>query len=73
MVQSGQDANFSDRLLFSLWFVKFAPILLLDGDAFTAWPMDALFDYGVGPVTNLLAKMIRVQLTAVRSRELFTC
>ncbi len=60
MIESTQDSDFSDGLLFTLPIFKFISVLLLNCNSFISWSMDAFFDNCVGAMPDLLTKKVSV-------------
>jgi len=73
MVKSAQNSDFSDRLLLSLYVFKLAPFHLFDRHSLASWPMNALFDNGIGSMADFFAKMVHIQILTVRCRKLSPC
>ena len=70
VVQSTQDSDLSDGLFLALRVLQLGPIVLLNGHFLATGLIDALFDHCVGPMPNLLAKVVHIQVITVRCGEL---
>ena len=72
VVELAEDADLADRLLLSLRFFELGTVVLLDRDPLTSRSMNALLHHCVCATANLLAKVIGVEIAAVRRCKIFS-
>lgn len=70
VIELGQDLDLPYSLLLPLQIQKFVPIILLDRNSFSRFPVYGLLDFGVCTSANELAKRVVIYLRAVWRREL---
>lgn len=73
VVESAQNSDLSYRLFLPLCVLKLTPFHLFDCHSLTSWPVNALFDNGVGPMADFFAKVVHIQILTVGCRELLPC
>lgn len=73
VVESAQNSDFSYSLFLPLCVLKLTPFHLFDRHSLTSWPVNALFDNGVGPMADFFAKVVHIQILTVGCRELLPC
>ena len=72
MVQLAQNADLPYRLLLPLSLLQLRAVVLLNSDALSARPMNALLDHCVGTVADLLAEVVDVEIGAVGRSEVLS-
>ena len=71
VVELAEDSDLADGLLLALGFFELGTVVLLNSDSLTGRPMDALFNDSVSATANLFAKVICVEITAIRRCKIF--